>query len=228
MKSIKVLIADDHTLIRAGIRQLLQNMNGIEVVAEASNGREALQLIQEFSPDVILLDIAMNELNGLEVTERVSKEFPTAFVIILSMYANEEYVLQALKAGASGYLLKDSAPNELEIALNAVTRGETYLSPSISKTLINDYLRRINEVSSEEKNTENVFVKLTSRQREILQLIAEGNSTKEIASKLNVSIKTVETHRMKIMERLEIHDVPGLVRYAIRAGIISSQLFGPN
>ncbi len=223
MKPTKVLIADDHTLIRAGIRQLLQNISGIEVVAEASNGREALQLIQENSPDVVLLDIAMSELNGLEVTERVSKDFPTAFIIILSMYANEEYVLQALKAGASGYLLKDSAPNELEIAINAVIRGETYLSPSISKTLINDYLRRINEVSSEEKGQENVFAKLTSRQREILQLIAEGNSTKEIASKLNVSVKTVETHRMKIMERLEIHDVPGLVRYAIRAGIISPQ-----
>ena len=223
MNTIKVLIADDHTLIRAGIRQLLQNINGIEVVTEASNGREALQLIQEHSPDVVLLDIAMSELNGLEVTERINKDFPATFVIILSMYANEEYVLQALKAGALGYLLKDSAPNELEIAINAVMRGETYLSPSISRTLINDYLRRISGVQTEEKDNENVFAKLTSRQREILQLIAEGNSTKEIASKLNVSIKTVETHRMKLMDRLEIHDVPGLVRYAIRAGIISSQ-----
>lgn len=223
MNSTKILIADDHTLIRAGIRQLLQNINGIEVVAEASNGREALQLIQEHSPDVVLLDIAMSELNGLEVTERVSKDFPTVFVIILSMYANEEYVLQALKAGALGYLLKDSAPNELEIAINAVMRGETYLSPSISRTLINDYLRRIDGNATEDKQHENVYEKLTSRQREILQLIAEGNSTKEIASKLNVSIKTVETHRMKIMERLEIHDIPGLVRYAIRAGIISPQ-----
>ncbi len=223
MKPIKVLIADDHTLIRAGIHQLLQNMIGIEVVGEAANGREALEKIKEFSPDIVLLDIAMSELNGLEVAERVSKEFPSVSVIILSMYANEEYVLQALKVGAYGYLLKDSAPNELEIALKAVIRGETYLSPLISKTLVSDYLKRINEAPLEEKSAGNVFVKLTSRQREVLQLIAEGNSTKEIAIKLNVSVKTVETHRMKIMERLGIHDIPGLVRYAIRTGIISSQ-----
>ena len=222
MNQIKVLIADDHTLIRAGIRELLQNINGIQVVGEASNGREALEKIIEISPDIVLLDIAMSELNGLEVAERVNKDFPTVSVIILSMYANEEYVLQALKVGANGYLLKDSAPNELEIAIRAVTRGETYLSPSISKTLVSDYLKRITETNVEEKETSNVFVKLTSRQREILQLIAEGNSTKEIAVKLNVSVKTVETHRMKIMERLGIHDIPGLVRYAIRNGIISS------
>ncbi len=222
MNQIKVLIADDHTLIRAGIRELLQNINGIQVVGEASNGREALEKIREISPDIVLLDIAMSELNGLEVAERVNKDFPTVSVIILSMYANEEYVLQALKVGANGYLLKDSAPNELEIAIRAVTRGETYLSPSISKTLVSDYLKRITETNVEEKETSNVFVKLTSRQREILQLIAEGNSTKEIAVKLNVSVKTVETHRMKIMERLGIHDIPGLVRYAIRNGIISS------
>lgn len=223
MNQIKVLIADDHTLIRAGIRELLQNMNGIEVISEASNGREALEKIKEFSPDIVLLDIAMSELNGLEVAERVNKDFPLVSVIILSMYANEEYVLQALKVGANGYLLKDSAPNELEIAIKAVTRGETYLSPSISKTLVSDYLKRITEAPVEEKNTSNVFVKLTSRQREILQLIAEGNSTKKIALKLNVSVKTIETHRMKIMERLGIHDIPGLVRYAIRNGIISPQ-----
>ncbi len=222
MNQIKVLIADDHTLIRAGIRELLQNINGIQVVGEASNGREALEKIREVSPDIVLLDIAMSELNGLEVAERVNKEFPVVSVIILSMYANEEYVLQALKVGANGYLLKDSAPNELEIAIRAVTRGETYLSPSISKTLVSDYLKRITETHVEERGTDNVFVKLTSRQREILQLIAEGNSTKEIAVKLNVSVKTVETHRMKIMERLGIHDIPGLVRYAIRNGIISS------
>ncbi|MCL5030771.1 MAG: response regulator transcription factor [Bacteroidetes bacterium] len=223
MNQINVLIADDHTLIRAGIRELLQNMSGIEVIGEASNGREALERIKEFSPDIVLLDIAMSELNGLEVAERVNKDFPSVSVIILSMYANEEYVLQALKVGAHGYLLKDSAPNELEIAIKAVIRGETYLSPSISKTLVSDYLKRITESPIEEKNTSNVFIKLTSRQREILQLIAEGNSTKEMAVKLNVSAKTIETHRSKIMERLGIHDIPGLVRYAIRSGIISSQ-----
>lgn len=223
MSDIKVLIADDHALLRAGIRELLQNMNGIEVVGEAANGREALEKINECSPDIVLLDIAMSELNGLEVAERVHKDFPLVSVIILSMYANEEYVLQALKVGAYGYLLKDSAPNELEIAIKAVVKGDTYLSPLVSKTLVTDYLKRINEKPLEEKNESNVFIKLTSRQREILQLIAEGNSTKTIAIKLHLSAKTVESHRMKIMERLAIHDIPGLVRYAIRTGIISSQ-----
>ncbi len=222
MSDIKVLIADDHALLRAGIRELLQNMNGIEVVGEAANGREALEKINECSPDIVLLDIAMSELNGLEVAERVHKDFPLVSVIILSMYANEEYVLQALKVGAYGYLLKDSAPNELEIAIKAVVKGDTYLSPLVSKTLVTDYLKRINEKPLEEKNESNVFIKLTSRQREILQLIAEGNSTKTIAIKLHLSAKTVESHRMKIMERLAIHDIPGLVRYAIRTGIISS------
>jgi DNA-binding NarL/FixJ family response regulator len=223
MSDIKVLIADDHALLRAGIRELLQNMNGIEVVGEAANGREALEKINECSPDIVLLDIAMSELNGLEVAERVHRDFPLVSVIILSMYANEEYVLQALKVGAYGYLLKDSAPNELEIAIKAVVKGDTYLSPLVSKTLVTDYLKRINEKPLEEKNESNVFIKLTSRQREILQLIAEGNSTKTIAIKLHLSAKTVESHRMKIMERLAIHDIPGLVRYAIRTGIISSQ-----
>lgn len=221
MDTVKILIADDHTLIRAGIRQLLQSMSGFEVVGEASNGRETLQKIKELSPDVVLLDIAMSELNGLEVAERVRKEFESVYVIILSMYSNEEYVLQALKVGAHGYLLKDAAPNELEIAINAVIKGKTYLSPAISKTIVSDYLIRLGVSSIEEKDKENIFVKLTSRQREILQLIAEGNTTKEIAQKLNISVKTVESHRMTIMERLEIHDIPGLVRYAIRAGIIS-------
>ncbi len=223
MKPVKVIIADDHTLIRAGIRQLLQNIRGVEVVAEASNGREAVQLIKEFLPDILLLDVAMSELNGLEVTEQINKENISVSIIILSMYANEEYVIQALKAGASGYLLKDAAPTELELAINAVIKGEIYLSPSISKNLVTDYLRRINEGLPEDKDHENVFERLTSRQREILQLIAEGNSTKEIANKLNISIKTIETHRSQIMERLNIHDVPGLVKYAIREGIITQQ-----
>jgi len=223
MKSVKIIIADDHTLIRAGIKQLLQNIRGIEVIAEASNGREALQLIKELLPDIVLLDIAMSELNGLDVTEQINRENISVSIIILSMYANEEYVIQALKAGASGYLLKDAAPTELELAINAVIKGEIYLSPSISKNLVNDYLRRINNDPAEGNDQENVFARLTSRQREILQLIAEGNSTKVIANKLNISIKTIETHRSQIMERLDIHDIPGLVRYAIRTGIIPSQ-----
>jgi DNA-binding NarL/FixJ family response regulator len=202
---------------------LLQNIKGVEVIAEASNGREAVQLIKELLPDIVLLDVAMSELNGLDVTEHINKENISVSIIILSMYANEEYVIQALKVGASGYLLKDAAPSELELAINAVKKGEIYLSPSISKNLVTDYLRRINNDPAEENDQENVFARLTSRQREILQLIAEGNSTKVIANKLNISIKTIETHRSQIMERLDIHDIPGLVRYAIRVGIIPSQ-----
>lgn len=217
---IKILLADDHHLVRAGIRSLLKSIENVDVVAEANNGREALQLISEHNPDIVLLDIAMAELNGLEVTERVSKEHPEVLIIILSMHMNEEYVLQALKTGASGYMLKDSAPNELEIAIKAVLKGERYLSPAISKNLVDDYLRRIDGGTQKKPDSENIFALLTPRQREILQLIAEGNSTKEIANKLHVSVKTVETHRAQLMDRLDIRDIPGLVRYAIRTGII--------
>jgi DNA-binding NarL/FixJ family response regulator len=166
----------------------------------------------------------MPELNGLEVVSRISKDNSVTKVIILSMHKNEEYVVQALKAGAAGYLLKDSSANELEIAVNAVIRGETYLSPAISKHVVDNYLRRITDIPSEKEKGPDIFKQLTSRQREILQLIAEGNSTKEIANKLNVSIKTVETHRMQLMDRIGIHDVAGLVRYAIRMGIITVKM----
>jgi DNA-binding NarL/FixJ family response regulator len=224
MKPIKVILVDDHSLVRAGIRSLIQNISGVEVIAEANNGRDAIRLIDELIPDLVLLDIAMPELNGLEVISRISKDNTDTKVIILSMHTNEEYVVQALKAGAAGYLLKDSAPNELEIAVNAVMKGETYLSPAISKHVVDNYLRRISDVSAEKERGPDIFKQLTSRQREILQLIAEGNSTKEIANKLNVSIKTVETHRMQLMDRIGIHDVAGLVRYAIRMGIITVKM----
>ena len=223
MKPIRVLLADDHTLVRAGIKNLVSSIHGVEVVAEADNGRDALKLIEQHKPDMVLLDIAMSELNGLEVAARLSKEHPEIDVIMLSMHSNEEYVVQALRAGASGYLLKDSAPNELEIAVNAVSKGETYLSPAISKHVVNDYLRRVSGTDLDPTEEPGSFKKLTPRQREILQLIAEGNSTKEIASKLIVSVKTVETHRIQLMERLGIHDVAGLVRYAIRTGIITPE-----
>jgi DNA-binding NarL/FixJ family response regulator len=224
MKPIKVILVDDHSLVRAGIRSLIQNISGVEVIAEANNGRDAIRLIDELIPDLVLLDIAMPELNGLEVISRISKDNTETKIIILSMHTNEEYVVQALKAGAAGYLLKDSAPNELEIAVNAVMKGETYLSPAISKHVVDNYLRRISDVSAEKERGPDIFKQLTSRQREILQLIAEGNSTKEIANKLNVSIKTVETHRMQLMDRIGIHDVAGLVRYAIRMGIITVKM----
>lgn len=212
---IRVLLADNHTLIRAGLRALLQNIEGIKVVAEAGDGREALHLIEVHQPDLVLMDIAMPEMNGLEAAARVVKKFPQVRVIILSMHANEEYVLQALRLGAMGYVLKDAGINELELAVRASFQGETYLSPAVSKHVINDYLQRVGDES-------NSLTQLTFRQREILQLIAEGRTTKEIAELLHISIKTVETHRMQLMKRLNIYDVAGLVRYAIRMGLLIS------
>jgi DNA-binding NarL/FixJ family response regulator len=217
MKPIRVLLADDHDLFRAGIRALLDNLDGIEVVAEAGNGREALRLCQAHHPDVALMDIMMPELNGLDATARLAAISPGTRTIILSMNAHEEYVLQALRAGAVGYLLKNISPRELEQAIRTVVRGETYLSPAISKHLIAAYLQRVGgEISSLER--------LTPRQREVLQLIAEGNTTKAIARKLDLGTKTVETHRAQLMEALDIHDIAGLVRYAIRMGVITPDL----
>ncbi len=214
MKPVRVLLADDHTLVRAGFRALFQSIEGIEVIAEAADGREALQMIATQQPDVVLMDIAMSGLNGLEATARVAQEFPHVHVVMLSMHANEEYVLQALRAGAMGYLLKDASVTELELAINAVMRGETYLSPAVSKHVV-EYVQRVGGESSS-------LQRLTARQREILQLIAEGCTTQEIARMLHISVKTVETHRAQLMERLDIHDVAGLVRYAIRMGVVTS------
>ncbi len=218
MKDIRVLLADDHALVRAGIRALLESLEGIQVIAEADDGREALHLVEVHRPDLVLMDIAMSGLNGLEAAKRINRDYPETRVIILSMHANEEYVLQSLRAGASGYLLKDAGTAELEIAIKAVANGETYLSPPVSKHVISDYVRRI---SGGEQEVTSTLDRLTLRQREILQLIAEGQTTQEIARLLNIGVKTVETHRMQLMERLDIHDVAGLVRYAIRVGLIS-------
>ncbi len=213
MKTIRVLVADDHNLVRAGIRALLAPVPEIEVVGEAANGREALDLIQAQPPDVVLMDIAMPGLNGLDTAARVAQGFPGVRIIILSMHANEEYVLQALRAGATGYLLKDADTAELELAIKAVARGETYLSPAVSKHVIDDYLQRLD-------GQVNPLDRLTPRQREVLQLIAQGYTTKEIALTLGVGVKTVETHRSQLMDELDIHDVAGLVRYAIRMGLV--------
>jgi len=215
MGTIRVLLADDHRLVRAGLRALLQSLEGVQVVAEAGSGYEALQLAEQHQPDIVILDIAMEGLNGLEAAARIAKFAPAPRVIILSMYANEEYVRRSLQAGAAGYLLKGAEPAELELALQAVMRGETYLTPAVSKQVVQDYLQGGGVKPGPLRD-------LTPRQREVLQLIAEGNSTKEIASKLNVSIKTVETHRGELMNRLDIHDVAGLVRYAIRTGLVTT------
>jgi DNA-binding NarL/FixJ family response regulator len=215
MQLIRILIADDHALVRAGIRALAQKIAGIEVVAEAADGRDALALTKLHQPDIVLMDISMPGLNGLEAAARAAKDFPSVRILILSAHADEEHVCQALRAGAAGYLLKDAGTAELEIALRAVARGETYLSPAVSKHVIADYIRRTGGESGS-------LELLTPRQREVLQLIAEGHTTKEIARTLHLSDKTVETHRMQLMERLDIHDVAGLVRYAIRVGLVKS------
>jgi DNA-binding NarL/FixJ family response regulator len=214
MDLIEVLLADDHALVRAGIRSLLEKLAGIKVVAEAGNGLQALNLVAEHHPQVVLMDIAMPELNGLEATRRMAEEFPEVPVIILSIYSDEEHVYQALRAGASGYLLKDAAIQELEMAIRAVAHGETYLSPPISKPVIMDYVRRTNARpgSSSER--------LSPRQTQILKLLADGNSTKQIALALGISSKTVETHRTALMERIGVRDIAGLVRYALKSGLI--------
>ena len=215
MNPIRLLLADDHTLVRAGLRALLQNVAGVQVIAEACNGREALRLVEEKRPEVVLMDIQMADMNGLEAAGRIVREHPSVRVIILSMHATEEYVVQALRAGASGYLLKNAGASELDTAITTVARGETFLSSAIARQ-VSDYIRRVGQEPT-------TLDRLTPRQREILQLIAEGNTTKKIAQILSISVKTVETHRSQLMEQLDIHDVAGLVRYAIRMGLVAPE-----
>ena len=217
MSVIRVVLADDHALVRAGIRALLEKVPGVEVVGEADNGREALELIKSRAPNLILLDISMTGMGGLEALPRIVKDFSAVKVMILSGHANEEYVLRALRCGAAGYMLKDAAAEELDLAIKAVIQGKTYLSPSVSRTVVESYLQRA-------LGDEGPIDQLTARQREILQLIAEGKNTKEIAGTLEISVKTVEAHRLQLMARLNIHDVAGLVRYAIRTGLVSSDI----
>lgn len=212
MAPLRILLVDDHKLVRAGIRSLLREIEGVEVVAEASDGAEALLLAERERPDVVLMDIAMKGMNGLDAAARLRERLPAAKVVILSMHTSEEYVLLALRAGAAAYLIKDSATSELELALQSVMRGETYLSPAISRQVVERYVQRVGEGAAADL--------LTPRQREVLKRIAEGGSTKEIAFELNLSVKTVETHRAQIMERLGIRDVAGLVRYAMRTGLV--------
>jgi DNA-binding NarL/FixJ family response regulator len=212
MNPTTVLVADDHALVRAGIRALLERIPNLTVVAEASDGREAVELVGKQQPDIALMDIAMPNLSGLEATRQIVISWPKVRVIVLSMHASEEYVWQALRAGARGYLLKGASLAELELALTSVVKGEVYLSPPLSQQAIMEYLQRTGH--------ERTIERLTVRQREILRLIASGESTKKIALKLNISVKTVEAHRAQIMERLNIHDVPGLVRYAIKTGLV--------
>ncbi len=216
MTQIRVLLADDHKLVRAGIRSLLERMPEVEVVAEASDGREAIRLVEQHEPQVVLMDLAMPELNGLEATRHLTLTFPEIRVLILSIYEDQEHVYQALVAGAAGYLLKGAATDELELAIRSVARGETYLSPPVSKPVIMEYIRRTNiGLHSRER--------LSPRQTQVLKLIAEGKTTKQAALELAISVKTVESHRSALMNRIGVHDVAGLVRYAVKVGLVSLQ-----
>lgn len=210
MKILRVLLADDHTLVRAGIRALLERLPDVEVVGEASTGEEAVERARETAPDVVLMDIAMGGKSGLEAAQEILALGQETKVVILSMFASEAYVLQALRAGASGYLLKDAAASELALALEAVRQGGAFLSPTVSRLL------------SDGSRDHGAAGHLSPRQREVLRLLAEGKNVKEAAFLLNISVKTVETHRAQIMDRLGIHDLPGLVRYAIRIGLIGA------
>jgi DNA-binding NarL/FixJ family response regulator len=206
--ALRVLLVDDHALVRAGLHSLLQTLPGIEVVGEAGNGREALALVGQVQPEVVLMDISMPGLNGFEAARRMIREHPSTRILMMSMHADEESVSQAFTAGATGYLLKSAEREELEIALQAVRAGQRWFSPAVRKQAL------------EPGEAFPLRAPLTPRQREVLQLIAEGNSTRDIAQQLQISVKTVETHRAQLMERLDIRNVPGLVLYAIRKGIV--------
>ncbi len=217
---VRILIVDDHTLMRSGIRALLDKSEDLRIVGEAGDGHEALRLIKELNPHVVLMDISIPGLNGLEVAAKVRKEYPAVRVVFLSMHSSEEYILKALNVGAAGYVLKDATTSELELAVRCATKGETFLSPAVSTKVVGNYLAKFSR--DEASAGAGSFELLTPRQREILQLIAEGCTTKDIARKLGLSMNTVEVHRANLMDRLNIHDIAGLVRYAISTGMVQS------
>jgi len=214
MPKIRVLLADDHKLFRAGIRSLLQTLDDVEVVAEAGDGREALRLAAAHRPDVVLMDIMMPNLNGLDAAVRIVHAYPHTRVIMLSMSADEDSVLKTLRAGAVGYLVKTADPAELELAIRAAMRGEKFLSSAVSEHVVSVCLNRLDREQTS-------LGRLTPRQREVLQLVAEGHTTKDIARRLEISTKTAEGYRGELMRALDIHDIASLTRYAIRAGLVS-------
>ena len=216
MNEIKVLLVEDHTIVCKGLRSLLESKAGIEVVGEAKDGREAIKKVEQLIPDVVLMDIAMPILNGLEATRQIKKQFPEVKVLILSMYNNEEYIMNCLKFGALGYMNKQASPEELVLAINTVYKGGYFISPSFSKEIIKKYIEITKNIDKKAN-----YKELTDREREILQLITESYSNKEIAKLLYVSVKTVETHRTHLMDKLDIHNSVELTKYAIRKGMIS-------
>jgi len=213
--STRVILADDHAIVREGLRSILENELGMTVLAQAENGREAVDLALKLRPDVVIMDISMPDLNGIEATRQILAGATGTRIVALSMHTDKRYVAEMLKAGASGYLLKHSALDELERAIQTVIDGKTYVSPSIAGVMVRDYVDHLKAKSAE------LPALLTPKEREVLQLIAEGRSTKEIAGKLNVSVPTIETHRQHIMEKLDIHTVAELTKFAIREGLTS-------
>jgi DNA-binding NarL/FixJ family response regulator len=216
MTKIRILLADDHGVVRKGLRYLLSKSAEMEVVGEAADGRETVRLAEELSPDVIVMDIAMPNLNGVEATAQVVKKNPNTGVIILSMHSDEEYLVRALTAGAKGYLLKDAAETDLVRAIRAVARGRPFFSPLIAQTLLEDYVRHL-----QQRGLSDSYDLLTDREKEILQLLAEGKSNKDVANLLNLSLYTVETHRAHIMQKLNLHNTAEIVLYAVRKKIIT-------
>jgi len=216
MSDIRILLADDHAVMRTGLRLVLERQPDFRVVGEASDGREAVALAQQHKPEVVVMDIGMPNLNGIEAARQVTAALPEVSVVILSMHSDEAYVLRALKAGARAYLLKESAESDLIAAIRAVHNGKAFFSPAVSRMLVEDYIRQL-----QDREIEDSYELLTTREREVLQLIAEGKSNKEIAHMLNLSLYTVESHRGNLMEKLNLHTVPELILYAVRKGVIS-------
>ncbi len=216
MKKLRILLADDHIVMRTGLRALLERQPNLEVVGESENGRETVALAASLSPDVVVMDVGMPVMNGIEATQTIVTQCPTTAVVILSMHADESYVMRALKAGARGYLLKDSAAADLMGAIQAISQGKSFFSPKVSRILAEDYVRVLKQ-----KGAVDTYDLLTSREREILQLLAEGKTNKDVATALNISPYTVETHRSHILQKLNLHNSAELVLYAVRKGIIS-------
>jgi two-component system response regulator NreC len=216
MRKTRILLADDHKLMRSGLKALIEQQPDLTVVGEADDGRQAVALAASLKPDLLVMDIGMPNLNGIEAARQITQANPGTAIVILSMHSDESYVLRALKAGAKGYLLKDSAESDLIRAVHAVAGGKSFFSPAVSKVLLDDYVRKL-----QRSGAEDAYDLLTAREREILQLIAEGKSNKDVANLLNLSVYTVETHRSNIMEKLNLRGIPELILYAVRKGIIS-------